>query len=253
MVLPVCSSSRRVSRDTRPSRLGGIFIGASGAYCERRERAGALLMVNAKRMSRVTRVHDQRLQRRGPPRPQRRGDGKVPLVPCTGNRELRASVRRSAVSLSVWQGTTVVDGLHRGLGGLAVAYAPAGQPHHLSPSDSAVVAGSATSRIRSYSSSTYLVEAKWQSAQTPAADLHAFHGKLEQKAAWARGLFVSNSGFTPDGLAAFGRAKRVICMDGLDLFDALDRQIPLNHVLERKVRRAAESGLPFERVRDLFA
>ena len=100
---------------------------------------------------------------------------------------------------------------------------------------------------------TYLVEAKWQSAQTPAADLHAFHGKLEQKAAWARGLFVSNSGFTPDGLAAFGRAKRVICMDGLDLFDALDRQIPLNHVLERKGRRAAESGHPFERVRDLFA
>lgn len=100
---------------------------------------------------------------------------------------------------------------------------------------------------------TYLVEAKWQSAPTGVADLHAFHGKLEQKAAWARGLFVSNSGFTPDGLAAFGRGKRVICMDGLDLFDALERQIPLNHVLERKVRRAAESGLPFERVRDLFA
>lgn len=100
---------------------------------------------------------------------------------------------------------------------------------------------------------TYLVEAKWQSELTGAADLHAFHGKLEQKAVWARGLFVSNSGFTADGLAAFGRAKRVICMDGLDLFDALDRQLPLNHVLERKVRRAAESGLPFERVRDLFA
>jgi hypothetical protein len=99
---------------------------------------------------------------------------------------------------------------------------------------------------------TYLVEAKWQSEPTGAADLHAFHGKLEQKAAWARGLFVSNSGFTADGLAAFGRAKRVICMDGLDLSDALDRQIPLNHVLERKVRRAAESGHPFERVRDLF-
>ncbi len=35
---------------------------------------------------------------------------------------------------------------------------------------------------------TYLVEAKWQSAPTGAADLHAFHGKIEQKAAWARGL-----------------------------------------------------------------
>ncbi|MFM0034009.1 restriction endonuclease [Paraburkholderia strydomiana] len=100
---------------------------------------------------------------------------------------------------------------------------------------------------------TYLVEAKWQSERTGAADLHAFHGKLEQKAVWARGLFVSNSGFTEEGLSAFGRGKRVICMDGLDLFDTFDRQLPLNHVLERKVRRAAETGLPFERVRSLFA
>lgn len=99
---------------------------------------------------------------------------------------------------------------------------------------------------------TYLIEAKWQSAQVGVADLHAFHGKLEQKAAWARGLFVSNSGFTEDGLAAFGRGKRVICMDGFDLYETLDRELPLNHVLERKVRRAAETGLPFARVRDLF-
>lgn len=100
---------------------------------------------------------------------------------------------------------------------------------------------------------TYLLEAKWESAKTPAADLHAFQGKLEQKAAWARGLFVSNSGFTDDGLVAFGRAKRVVCMDGLDLFDTLDRELPLNLTLDRKVRRAAETGLPFERIRDLFS
>ncbi|MGC4077733.1 MAG: restriction endonuclease [Rubrivivax sp.] len=99
---------------------------------------------------------------------------------------------------------------------------------------------------------TYLVEAKWQEAQTGVADLHTFHGKLEQKAAWTRGLFVSNSGFTEDGLAAFGRGKRVVCMDGLDLYETLSRELPLNHVLESKVRRAAETGLPFARVRDLF-
>ncbi len=99
---------------------------------------------------------------------------------------------------------------------------------------------------------TYLIEAKWQAAQTGVADLHTFHGKLEQKAAWTRGLFVSNGGFTEDGLVAFGRGKRVICMDGLDLFDTLSRELPLNHVLESKVRRAAETGLPFARVRDLF-
>lgn len=99
---------------------------------------------------------------------------------------------------------------------------------------------------------TYLVEAKWQDAPTGVADLHTFHGKLEQKAAWTRGLFVSNSGFTEDGLVAFGRGKRVVCMDGLDLFETLSRDLPLNYVLERKVRRAAETGLPFARVRDLF-
>jgi len=99
---------------------------------------------------------------------------------------------------------------------------------------------------------TYLLEAKWQSAKTPAADLHGFQGKLDQKAAWARGLFVSISGFTDEGLFAFGRGKKVICMDGFDLFETLDRELPLNVALDRKVRRAAETGLPFERIRDLF-
>jgi len=101
-------------------------------------------------------------------------------------------------------------------------------------------------------SEIYLLEAKWHGQPIGVAELHTFHGKIEQKAAWTRGLFVSNSGFTEDGLVAFGRGKRVICMDGLDLYEMLDREIPLNQVLERKVRRAAETGAPFIRVRDLF-
>lgn len=101
-------------------------------------------------------------------------------------------------------------------------------------------------------SDIYLLEAKWHGQPIGVAELHTFHGKIEQKAAWTRGLFVSNSGFTEDGLVAFGRGKRVICMDGLDLYEMLDREIPLNHVFERKVRRAAETGSPFVRVRDLF-
>lgn len=54
------------------------------------------------------------------------------------------------------------------------------------------------------------------------------------------------------GLVAFGKAKRVFCMDGLDLFETLDRELPLDQVIARKARRAAETGLPFERVRDIF-
>jgi hypothetical protein len=41
-------------------------------------------------------------------------------------------------------------------------------------------------------------------------------------------------------------------MDGHDIYEALDREIPLNHVLGEKVRRAAETGAVFCRVRDLF-
>ncbi len=99
---------------------------------------------------------------------------------------------------------------------------------------------------------TYLLEAKWESTPTAVRDLHAFHGKIDEKAAWARGLFISHAGFSEDGLAAWGRGKRVICMDGLDLYEMLQRGLPLDHVLDRKVRRAAETGMAFARVRDLF-
>jgi hypothetical protein len=98
----------------------------------------------------------------------------------------------------------------------------------------------------------YLVEAKWQNAPAAIAALHAFHGKIEQKSAFSRGLFISYSGFSDDGLVAFGRGKRLICLDGLDLTNALTREIPLNTVLEHKVRHAAETGACFGRVRDLF-
>lgn len=100
---------------------------------------------------------------------------------------------------------------------------------------------------------TYLLEAKWQNAQTPVADLYTFAGKVGSKAVWARGLFVSQSGFTTEGLAAFGHARTsIVCMDGLDLYDLLSRQLPLDRVIGMKVRRAAETGNAFTRVRDLF-
>jgi hypothetical protein len=41
-------------------------------------------------------------------------------------------------------------------------------------------------------------------------------------------------------------------MDGLDLYDALSRKLSLTDVLNRKVRRMAETESPFTRVRDLF-
>jgi len=102
------------------------------------------------------------------------------------------------------------------------------------------------------SGETYLLEAKWQDAPTGVADLRSFNAKVEEKAAWSRGLFVSISGFSDDGLEAFGRGKRLVCMDGLDLHEILDRPLPFAEVVAKKVRRAAETGASFVRVRDLY-
>lgn len=99
---------------------------------------------------------------------------------------------------------------------------------------------------------TYLLEAKWQNSPIGVADLHTFEGKLGEKASWSRGLFISSSGFTIEGLQAFGRGKRLICMDGFDLSEMLRRRLLFTKVLDAKVRRAAETGCPFVSVRDLF-
>lgn len=100
---------------------------------------------------------------------------------------------------------------------------------------------------------TYLVEAKWHGPQIRFADLMTFSGKVAGKASWSRGLFVSNSGFTPDGLEAFsrGRQTNLICADGLDLYEVLSRRVSLIDVLEEKARRAAETNRAFVAVRDL--
>lgn len=101
-------------------------------------------------------------------------------------------------------------------------------------------------------SEIYLLEAKWQNKPSDIGDLHTFSGKVEEKAGWTRGLLISYCGFSVDGLHAFGRGKKVICMDGFDMSEAFMRELPLNVVLDRKVRHAGETGEVFGRVRDLF-
>ncbi|MCB1079879.1 MAG: restriction endonuclease, partial [Verrucomicrobiae bacterium] len=101
---------------------------------------------------------------------------------------------------------------------------------------------------------SYLFEAKWQNQRTSADDLRNFQGKVKAKAAWSRGLFVSYSGFTEDGLDAFtrGSATSIICMDGLDLYEIFRRRHPFVEVLRLKRREASDTGRPFVSVRDLF-
>ncbi|SHM52462.1 Restriction endonuclease [Roseovarius pacificus] len=101
---------------------------------------------------------------------------------------------------------------------------------------------------------TYLVEAKWQARRTGQSDLLTFSGKVSGKATWARGLFISNSGFSEDGLKAFGTGRRtnIICADGLDLHQVVHNRLSLIDVLDEKLRRAAETNQAFVPVRDLL-
>ena len=97
----------------------------------------------------------------------------------------------------------------------------------------------------------YLLEARWRDAKVDVGTLRAFNAKVEDKASWSRGLIISQSGFTADGLHAFGHSKSVVCMDGLDLHEVLSCRLDLAEVISLKVRRAAETGVAFVSVRDL--
>ncbi|WP_461208570.1 restriction endonuclease [Desulfocurvus sp. DL9XJH121] len=101
---------------------------------------------------------------------------------------------------------------------------------------------------------TYLLEAKWQDSRIGQAELLVFHGKVTAKAAWARGLFVSYSGFSSEGLEAFrtGRSTKIICMDGWDLWEMINHNLDFKEVVRRKARRASESNDAYIPVRDLF-
>ena len=101
---------------------------------------------------------------------------------------------------------------------------------------------------------TYLVEAKWQGAKIGQADLLVFHGKLGGKALWSRGLMISYSGFSRDGLEAFARGKQtsLVCMNRADLYFVLSGKGDFGDVIARKARRAAEENAAFVAADELF-
>jgi len=99
---------------------------------------------------------------------------------------------------------------------------------------------------------TYLVEAKWHSQKTAAPDLHVFQSKLDQKATWTRGVFISWQGFSSEAFEAWGRNKSIICITGYDLYHMLNHNISLIELIERKIRHAAEKGEYFISIDKLY-
>jgi len=123
----------------------------------------------------------------------------------------------------------------------------------LEPRDAFHITGGQIDGSFQFHGDTYLLEAKWQGPKVGAADLHVLSAKLG--ASWARGFFISWSGFTDEGLEAFSRRKRadVLCMEGLELVQVLDNSLDLRRVIELKARASAETNAAFVPVRRLFA
>lgn len=100
----------------------------------------------------------------------------------------------------------------------------------------------------------YLIEAKWQKAPLGNAELLVFNGKVAGKSSWTRGIIISHSGFSQDGLEAYrkGRPTNLVAIDGQDLYAMLSKNISFVDVLKKKVRYAAEIGEIYKSVFELF-
>jgi len=100
----------------------------------------------------------------------------------------------------------------------------------------------------------YLLEAKWHSPLVGQDALLVFKEKVESKATWSRGLFVSYSGFTAEGLEAFsrGRSTNILGMSGQDLFFVLEGKATLQKAILLKARRAGETGSFYVSLYDLL-
>ena len=99
----------------------------------------------------------------------------------------------------------------------------------------------------------YLVEAKW-TGRIPEADLLVFRGKVEGKAAFTRGLFISINGYTREALTSItqGKQPNFVMIDGAHLFRVLSGDIGLDELLDRLIRILAEEGRPYLPTSELF-
>lgn len=157
--------------------------------------------------------------------------------PSSANQKTIESLKNDLISLTSLEAHKRGFALEKFLNELFAAY-------NLEPRSSFRIVGEQIDGSFQIGTDVYLVEAKWHNKQMDQSELLVFHGKVEGKAKWSRGLYVSYSGFTPDGLTAYsrGRPTNIIGMDSQDLFYILNGEMSLVEAINRKARRAAETG-----------
>ena len=125
------------------------------------------------------------------------------------------------------------------------------EAYRLAPRGSFRLVGEQIDGSFEYQGDTYLLEAKWQNNKIGSSDLRAFDGKVTDKSTWARGIFISYTGYSREGLLSFGKGKSIVCLDGLDLFETLQNGLNFTDMLRAKIRAVSETGVPFEPVANL--
>lgn len=89
----------------------------------------------------------------------------------------------------------------------------------------------------------YIVEAKWQDPTASTSQLYTFAHKVDGKM-HGRGLFISVSGFSNEGIRAIVHGKHIqtMLMDGEDISHILEERLTLEDVLDYKIRAAQTRG-----------
>lgn len=101
----------------------------------------------------------------------------------------------------------------------------------------------------------YLVEARWRKEQPSLQELLGFKGKVDRKIESTRGIVISIQGFIDvivQRLREAGPAN-LILIDGYDLILILDGRISLIDALQVKVDKAAQEGIIYFRLSNLFS
>ena len=100
----------------------------------------------------------------------------------------------------------------------------------------------------------YLVEARWRKTQPTLNDLLAFKGKVDRKIESTRGVVISLSGFRNDVVGHLRQAgpTNLVLIDGYDLNLVLDGRVSLVDALQHKTDVAAQEGVVYFSLAQLF-
>ncbi len=100
----------------------------------------------------------------------------------------------------------------------------------------------------------YLVESRWRQTKPSLQDLLAFKGKVNRKIESTRGLVVSMLGFDDDVIHRLREAgpANLILIDGYDLILIIEGRVSLIDAFQAKVDKAAQEGIIYFPLSELF-